>query len=133
MKILILTLLTTFAFGAVINVQGQDEHNSLKVSFGGQKIFTKDKIKVKFLSLVEDSRCPEGVNCIWAGNAKILVEISNKRQKEKFEINTNLGPKGATFGGYAVNLTDLSPTPKQGKTIDKKSYIATFEVNRLTR
>ncbi len=133
MKILIFTLLITFAFGAVIITQAQDEHNRLKVLFGSQKTFTKDKIKVKFLSLVEDSRCPEGVNCIWAGNAKIVVEISDKRQKEKFEINTNLGPKGATFGGYAINLTDLSPAPKQGKTTDKKSYIATFEISRLTR
>ncbi|MDT0555480.1 hypothetical protein [Patiriisocius hiemis] len=32
-------------------------------------------LTIKFLEVTEDSRCPKGVNCTWAGRAKILVEV----------------------------------------------------------
>ena len=133
MKMLILTFLMTFPFGAFMTVQAQDKQEEVKIQIGEQKTATQDKINIKFLSLVEDSRCPEGVNCVWAGNAKIEVEINCGDHKEKFEMNTNLGPKGASFDGYAINLVSLSPYPKEGVTVDAKSYLATFNISRLTR
>ena len=106
----------------------------IQVRVGKQKKFSRSKINVKFVSLVEDSRCPEGTNCVWAGNAKIKVMISRgSGAGETFEINTNLGAKGATFGGYAINLTDLTPTPKADVKINANSYTATFAATRLTR
>lgn len=133
MKMLILTLLTTLAFGALMTVQTQDKTEEVKIRFGEQKAVTKDKIKIKFVSLVEDSRCPEGADCIWAGNAKIKIEISCSNRTETFEINTNLGVKGASFDGYAINLTSLTPAPKVDVQVAESDYFATFEISRLTR
>lgn len=133
MKMLILTLLMTFAFGALMTVQGQDKTEEVKIQVGEQKAVTEDKIKIKFVSLVEDSRCPEGANCVWAGNARIKVEISCNNRTEEFEINTNLGPKGAAFDGYAINLVSLTPEPKVDVEVAATDYFATFEIRRLTR
>jgi hypothetical protein len=33
---------------------------------------------IKFVEVLEDSRCPKDVTCIWAGRAKILVEITSE-------------------------------------------------------
>lgn len=120
-------------FVGMLMISAQTQKNSIKLKPNEEKKIENSDVKVKFLSVIEDSRCPEGANCIWAGNAKIKIQLSCNNNKEEFEINTNVGAKGATFDGYAVNLTSLSPVPKQGETTDKNSYVATFEVSRLTR
>ena len=133
MKTLFLTLILTLVFGSVVTANAQKD-STMKVKVGKQKKFSGSKIKVKFMSLVEDSRCPEGTNCVWAGNAKIKVMISQgDGAGETFEINTNLGARGATFGGYAINLTDLTPTPKANVRLNANDYTATFTIARLTR
>ena len=133
MKTLFLTLFLTLVFGSVVTANAQND-SAIKVKVGKQKKFSRSKINVKFVSLVEDSRCPEGTNCVWAGNAKIKVFVSRASGAgETFEMNTNLGAKGATFGEYAINLTDLTPTPKANVRLNRNAYTATFTIARLTR
>ncbi len=125
-------MLFTIVFGAFQTAEAQSvQRASIKIN--NQKRFSQSKLTVKFVSLVEDSRCPQGVDCIWAGNAKIKVEISNGRSRETFEINTNVGARGAQFGGYAINLTELTPYPRANARLNRYAYKATFEIRRLTR
>ena len=133
MKTLFLTVILTLVFGSVSAVNAKDDA-PIKVRVGKQKKFSRSKISVKFVSLIEDSRCPEGVNCVWAGNARIKVQISEGRDAgETFEMNTNLGAKGASFRGYAINLVSLAPTPKADVKVNSDSYAAVFSISRLTR
>ena len=34
-----------------------------------------DHVSIKLLEVLEDSRCPSDVTCIWAGQAKVNVEV----------------------------------------------------------
>lgn len=129
MKIIIATFALVFAF-AMTGMSQTPEY--LTVKSGKQGIAKKSKLRIKFISLVEDSRCPEGVNCVWAGNAKIKVKLSNGQTSKEFEFNSNDGPKGDSFDGWAVYLEELTPYPKQGKTVTGH-YKAKFKVIRLTR
>lgn len=133
MKTLFLTLILTIFLGSFYQVEAQ-KSTELKVRVGQQKTFSGSKLKIKFLSLVEDSRCPEGVNCVWAGNARIKVKVTSPRGITKiFDMNTNLGPKGDTLDGYAINLESLTPVPKANVKLNKNAYTATFTISRLTR
>jgi hypothetical protein len=129
---LILALLLTFIFGTIQTVEAQSREQQ-KVQINKQKKFSRSNLTIKFVSLIEDSRCPEGTNCIWAGNAKIKIEVGKGGKKETFEVNTNLGPKGATYDGYAIELISLTPTPKENIRINRNGYMATFTISRLTR
>lgn len=131
--IFIALLLLTFVVVSSPDVAAQNGRQQQKVQINTQKKFSKSKLIVKFVSLIEDARCPQDVKCIQAGNAKIEIEVSKGKEKETFEINTNLGAKGATFGGYAIDLIDLTPVPKSNIRINKNGYVATFTVTRLTR
>lgn len=128
----ILAIILTLAFGGLTMIEAQNRQQQ-KVQIHKQKKFSRSNLTVKFIELVEDSRCPEGTTCIWAGNAKITIEVSKGRNKETFEVNTNLGPKGATYDGYAIELIALTPVPKENIRINKNGYVATFAVSRLTR
>ncbi len=129
MKIIIATFALVFAF-AMTGLSQTPEY--LTVKSGKQGIAKKSKLRIKFVSLVEDTRCPTDATCIWAGNAKIKVKISNGQTSKEFEFNSNDGPKGDSFDGWAVYLEELTPYPKQGKAVIGH-YKAKFKVIRLTR
>jgi hypothetical protein len=133
MKSLFLTLILTLVFGGFSVAQAQKDQ-MVKIRVGQQKSVPQNGLTIKFLSLVEDSRCPTDTDCIWAGNAKIKVQISNRRGgSQTFEMNTNLGPKGDSFGGYAIYLESLAPAPRSNIRINRNGYTATFKISKLTR
>ena len=132
MKNLIVTLILTLAFGSFFHAEAKTE-KQIKVQINREKTVPGTKMTIKFISLVEDSRCPEGVNCIQAGNARIKVTVKMRGESKTFELNTNLGPKGESFEGYAINLVNVTPAPKDNIRINRNGYTATFTVSRLTR
>ena len=131
MKILILTIIAMFTITSMVTAQAIE---TITVKVGQQKTSKKSKLKIKFVSVVEDSRCPIGVNCVWAGNAKIKIEVTSRGLGKKvFEINTTMGPQGDQFDGWAINLVALTPHPKADTTLDPKDYRAKFSLTRLQR
>lgn len=100
---------------------------------GKQKTAKKSRLKIKFLEVTEDSRCPTGVDCIWAGNAKVKVQVIGSHRSQIFEFNTNVGPKGDIFDGWAITIDNLTPYPHADKPIDKRSYKVKFAIERPSR
>ena len=106
-----------------------DEEFEIKL---GQQVSIKHEgLRVSFTLVAEDSRCPEGVECIWAGNGKIVLRLSKQRRRAAtMRLNTNLDPKTDDYRGYDVKLVKLSPYPKKDVPIKKKDYVATLVVSR---
>jgi hypothetical protein len=121
----IIILFSTFAFG-------QDETaNTPKIGVKvpmGETVILKG-ISIKFLEIVEDSRCPTGVNCFWAGRAIVKVQVtSNGNAEEKTLIfgetrpgeikNTNI------FSSieFAINGLALNPYPTSESTGKDTGY-----------
>jgi len=136
MKLLFSILVLTLALGGfALAANAQDNENQeIKVRVGKQKKASCSKLNVKFVSVIEDSRCAEGTTCVWAGNAKIKITIQEgETPAETFEINTETGARGATYGRFAIYLTELTPTPKANRRINRNAYTATFSIKRLSR
>lgn len=130
MRTIFLTLILTFVSGGFVSAQAQT-NQQVKVLINKQKIVTKDKITVKFVSLVEDSRCPTDTNCIWAGNAKIKIQVGKGKTAAKtFELNTHLEPQNVSFAGYEIKLVNLTPQPASNIRINRNGYTATFAVSK---
>ncbi len=97
----------------------------------GKKKFVRSKITVEFLSVLEDSRCPTGVNCVWAGNAKISVRVRrNGTAAKTIELNTGGGDQSAVYEGFTIALAKLTPHPRANAAPDPKSYRASITVSR---
>lgn len=84
------------------------------------------KISLTFSSLKEDSRCPEGAVCVWAGNAKIGITAD----AVEFELNTTLEPAQAQFSGYTIKLIAVSPYPKLNEIHKPEDYSARLIVTQ---
>jgi hypothetical protein len=102
-----------------------------EVRLGRQVSIEHEGLTVAFNSLVEDSRCPQGVTCVWAGNGKVLLRLSKTGKRPALmRLNTNLDPKQDAYRGYDVKLVDLRPYPKKDVSIKKRDYVATLIVTR---
>ncbi|MEO8434623.1 MAG: hypothetical protein ABI596_06985 [Pyrinomonadaceae bacterium] len=98
----------------------------------GQSIVVgAERLKINFVSVAEDSRCPEGAQCIWAGNAKIALTLRKGNAKpSSIELNTGVTPQQTSYMGYEIKLTALRPHPKVNAGIDRKTYVATLIVSK---
>ena len=97
----------------------------------GQNLFLKQyEMNVTFKGITEDSRCPQGVNCIWEGVATAEVEFMGLATRPvTIKLSTtNNAQRGYSrtqdFNGYAVSLVELSPetTTSKGFKALKGSY-----------
>ena len=106
-----------------------DQEFEIKV---GKSVSIKNEgLKVSFTRVAEDSRCPEGVTCVWAGNGKIVLTLSKARRRAAtMRLNTTLDPKQDDYRGYEVKLVSLNPHPKKNVPLRKKDYVATLIVSR---
>jgi hypothetical protein len=88
-------------------------------------------LSVSLIEIVEDSRCPIGVQCFWEGNAKARVSVGE--QEFILTIGKLLeGDQNAVDlgGGLILRLIHLNPYPDEG--VDGQLYQATLVVERET-
>ncbi|MGD9562220.1 MAG: hypothetical protein AB7F88_08360 [Pyrinomonadaceae bacterium] len=126
------TLIISFALliGSIF-APAQTTPEQITINNGQSKAAQASGICVKFVELIEDSRCPTDVNCIWAGVARIRVKLSKNGKSEEFELNTNQRDKPAIFEGYSVALTSLAPHPTTTSKYSPSAYSATFTVSKI--
>jgi hypothetical protein len=102
-----------------------------EIEIGQQVSIKNEGLRVSFTTVAEDSRCPEGVACVWAGNGKIVLRLSKlRRRAATMRLNTTLDPKTDDYRGYEVKLVSLNPYPKKDTPIKQKDYVATLVVSR---
>jgi hypothetical protein len=106
--------------------------NEFRIRVGEKAVIGKEKLTVTFVSVVEDSRCPRGVNCVWQGNAKISIEIKVKGNKPAtVDLNTTLAPREADSQGYRISLVELTPQPRESEPNNPADYRAALKVTKL--
>lgn len=123
--------LTALAVSRDGDIRSVPLNKEFQIKAGEKVSLEKSSLTLSFTEVVEDSRCPENVKCIWAGNGKVALLISaTGRRPGKVNLNTMLEPKQDSYGGYDVKLVKLDPYPKEGTAIGKGDYVATLLVTR---
>jgi hypothetical protein len=103
---------------------------------GGQEAVISDQdMRVRFDNVLEDSRCPTEVECVWTGEARIAVSVRlGDADPAAVEFNTNPAPKqtrsSVVVGAYTIELQSLEPIPRMpGESIPLEDYTATLIVH----
>jgi len=109
--------------------EGKAFEADLKIN--GEASLDNNKIKIKFLGIVEDTRCPVGLDCYWSGYAKaeITVSIGKTDYGHHFIANINNESYNLTnkvyVSDYEIELRfdAVSPPRRFGAAeIDPKDY-----------
>ena len=75
--------------------------------------------RVTPIALIEDSRCPQGVQCVWAGRVRISATISTPTMKLTRELT--LGEPFAVADGM-LTLAEVRPSKARDTAIAAIDY-----------
>ena len=84
-------------------------------------------LRLTFDTVREDSRCPIGVTCVWAGDAVVAITVDGSGGTETVELHTNSSfDVEVILDGHTLGLVELTPVPREGSTIEADQYQATL-------
>lgn len=106
-----------------------------RIKAGRTVTLAREGLRLRFVRVAADSRCPTGVECVWAGNAEVLVEVGaqNRRAGKTLRLNTNASPERPAedkYRSYTVRLVRLDPHPRAARKIRPGEYTATLLVSK---
>lgn len=74
----------------------------------GETAVLADASRLQYVRLVEDSRCPPDVQCVWAGDAIVAFQWTPANgAAEAFELHTGLEPRSRVVGARTLTLRSL--------------------------
>lgn len=107
----------------------------------GQSLRFDNGLKLTFVGVRNDSRCPEGALCITAGDAEVVLLAYVGRQPAKLiRIHTDLEPQVVVLSAlppgkigipksYSVRVESLSPLPKIGRKLKQSDYRVVLDID----
>lgn len=115
--------------GASVSIGfGLDQPVTLGV--GESVSFRDEDLRVRFLRVDNDSRCPSDVTCVTGGEATVTVEA--RRASASSALLTLVLPTAdtATYQGYEIRLLELEPYPVSTVTPNPAAYEATVVASK---
>ncbi len=95
----------------------------------GQTVnITGEDLSIRFDAVTSDSRCPTGVECVWAGEAKCRMVI--KYQDAETEVIFTQNGSSISqeeFQDYLFSF-QLGPYPQAGQEIEDSAYVLVMMV-----
>jgi hypothetical protein len=79
---------------------------------------------------VSDSRCPEGVVCIWSGEVSLKGEWSDNGIKSDFELHTVMTQLQKQPDGFTLKIVDAIPHPKAGTPSHPENLLITLSIQK---
>lgn len=88
-------------------------------------------LTIRFIEVTEDSRCPEGVECVWEGRVTCLVDIiySDSTYQQELTQSGRSSTSVLEFQGFEI-MFDVQPYPTFGKEIKTDEYRLVLTINR---
>ncbi len=92
----------------------------LSLKFGESLLVGNENLEISFLD-IQDSRCPQDVNCMTEGKAKVQLQVKGKDLNETVQIvakglcyktDGSCGTE-ATVNSYKVQMINVDPYPLQ--------------------
>ena len=138
MKNLLFTI--TILFSALVfsqdstTVKAETPKIISKLMYG--KTIAFEDLAFKFVAVESDSRCPKGVQCIWAGEAIVLIDVFKKGKKVEqkrivFSPTAQLeNTVGNLFSSEKLKISgsNIAPYPEYRNTIKPEEYYIQVEV-----
>jgi hypothetical protein len=80
---------------------------------------------------VSDSRCPEGVQCIWQGEVTIKGEWTVNGNKSAFEVHSVVSAQDKMPAGISLKIVDAKPYPKYGTDTKPEDLVITLLIKKI--
>ena len=102
----------------------------------GEKLYENENLWVRLDSITEDSRCPEGAQCIWEGRVVAWLSIGTPDSLYSLMFSTDIlnsrifsrSTIDAVLQGdpYWITIVDVTPQRVEGEVIQDEDYRVHF-------
>lgn len=100
----------------------------LVIPAGESRSVSGTGLTLTFTAVASDSRCPEGVQCFWQGDAVVRVSVATPSSPARtVELSLNR-PNPVLVGGVALRLVAADPYPVEGQATPFSAYVITVSV-----
>ena len=135
----VLLILLTMGFSCDSSINASlDQEFTLPINHTA--IINGENLSIRFDKVTTDSRCPKGVVCVWAGEARCITYFSIKNV-DTTPAAVELVDPGGRINGYSQatwtsnNVTykinfRLDPYPEAEKTINSSDYKLIMLINK---
>jgi hypothetical protein len=107
-----------------------EQAKTYELKVGEEKAVAGADFTLLLAAVPEDSRCPEGVNCIWAGSVGAELVFCGPKSERTARLNTNSPPRVLKYRGRYFRITNVSPRKVEGREIKPADYAVTLEVSK---
>jgi len=87
-------------------------------------------LRIGFEDVPSDSRCPRNVQCVWAGEATVVLSVRSGSE-EKTEVTLKVPPGGGatrTYRDLTIRIVGLEPQTESGKRMARDDYVVEIAV-----
>jgi hypothetical protein len=114
----------------IVSAQGSNILDSV-ISLDNEQVTNHQNLVLRLVD-IEDSRCPTGVTCIWAGQLVVTLEVSNEfEEKIMVKLVRKRESEVAYAFGHRLLLLDVAPHPKKDKVIRLNEQTVQLELEKV--
>jgi hypothetical protein len=115
--------------GDTIKTMQLGEAVSLKINESA-KLATNDLL-VTFKAVTSDSRCRQGAQCVWAGEANVVLTVKAGENSQDITVKVGAGADNkAAFAPYVIRILKLDPYPVLNQSIQDSDRVIEMRVDR---
>lgn len=124
----LLMIITTLSFAQ------ENVSNVFNIQLNPGETFGVNNNSICFKEVLSDSRCPKNVTCVWAGEARVLVDIYENgilKEEQLVVINGNDLALNLVLGSkeYAISGFQLYPYPSINVSVPKDEYRLNLKIS----
>jgi hypothetical protein len=105
---------------------------SFNVRVGQTAYIADTRLSIRVEGVPEDSRCPRDVQCVWAGNARVALDLRDGENTDTASVSSTLEPHAATRWDYRIELVSVQPQTTARQPIPQGAYRIQLLVNRVS-
>lgn len=115
------------------NSGGIEMNQPFTLAIGETAVLPNTGLSVRFDAILEDSRCPKSVTCVWAGQVIAVLTVQEAEQNTaelQISPDSPTTAKQASYGAYTVEITAVTPYPLTSDPIPADQYQATVIITQ---
>jgi hypothetical protein len=125
LSIITILILPLAACGNALPQVQADLGQEFSLSIGQTASIKGQDLQITFEDVIEDSRCPSDVTCIWAGRVSCIIKLTEGSSQYRMVL-TELGGLTDQFTSETYREYQLAfhvrPYPEAGQAIRKDEY-----------
>ena len=100
------------------------------LAVGESALVADGQLRVTFMQVSADSRCPAQVQCIWAGSATVELSLESAGDQGGLSLSTVPMSSTGIFKAFRLTLIHLTPDPPPvpGSPVPPSQYHARLQV-----